>query len=99
MNVIYSPRYNITLFGVERLHPFDSRKYGRAWAVLKDEFGSALSKHHVPVETPVSQEEFLLVHTPEYLAGLRSAATLAKALELPPLAPLPANIIRWRVLL
>jgi histone deacetylase 11 len=27
--VIYHPRYNITAFGLERLHPFDSRKYRR----------------------------------------------------------------------
>jgi len=26
--LIYSPRYNITAFGLEKLHPFDSRKYG-----------------------------------------------------------------------
>ena len=27
--LVYSPRYNITAFGLERLHPFDSRKYRR----------------------------------------------------------------------
>ena len=27
--VVYHPRYNITAFGLERLHPFDGRKYGR----------------------------------------------------------------------
>ena len=27
--LIYHPRYNITAFGLERLHPFDSRKYRR----------------------------------------------------------------------
>ncbi len=27
--LVYSPKYNITAFGLERLHPFDSRKYGR----------------------------------------------------------------------
>ena len=29
--VVYSRHYNIGLLGIERLHPFDSRKYGRAW--------------------------------------------------------------------
>lgn len=27
--IVYSPRYNVTAFGLERLHPFDGRKYGR----------------------------------------------------------------------
>ena len=27
--LVYSPRYDITAFGLERLHPFDSRKYRR----------------------------------------------------------------------
>lgn len=27
--VVYHPDTNITLAGLERLHPFDSRKYGR----------------------------------------------------------------------
>ena len=36
--VIYSPRYNISLFGLERLHPFDSQKYGRAWRVQRKQF-------------------------------------------------------------
>jgi len=48
----------------------------------------------VPVERAVSEEELLLVHTQAYLASLRSSKTLAKALELPPLALLPAGIVR-----
>ncbi len=27
--LVYHPRYDITAFGLERLHPFDSRKYRR----------------------------------------------------------------------
>jgi hypothetical protein len=27
--IIYSPKYNITFFGVEKLHPFDSTKYAK----------------------------------------------------------------------
>ena len=27
--IVYHPRYNITAFGLERLHPFDGRKYRR----------------------------------------------------------------------
>jgi histone deacetylase 11 len=80
------------------LHPFDSRKYGRAWELLRKEFGPVLAKYHQPVDRPVSDEELLMVHTPEYLESLHSSRALAAALEMPPLAALPASIIRWRVL-
>ncbi|HSU52501.1 MAG TPA: histone deacetylase, partial [Candidatus Dormibacteraeota bacterium] len=97
MKLVYSPHYNITFFGIERVHPFDSRKYGRAWAVLKQEFGQGLMNHHVKVERPVTEQELLAAHTPEYLASLRSSTTLARALEIPLLKFLPAWLARWRV--
>jgi histone deacetylase 11 len=34
MKLVYTRRYNIGLLGLERLHPFDSRKYGRAWRAV-----------------------------------------------------------------
>ena len=38
MKIVYHRHYNIGFFGLERLHPFDSRKYGRAWRCLQREF-------------------------------------------------------------
>lgn len=32
--IVYSPGYNITACGFEKLHPFDSTKYKRTWAFL-----------------------------------------------------------------
>ena len=42
--IVYSRRYNIGFFGLERLHPFDSRKYGRAWGRLRRHFGRQLNQ-------------------------------------------------------
>jgi len=98
VKIVYSPRYNISFFGIEQFHPFDSKKYGRTWNVLQQQFGSKLSNHHLTVDRPVSNEELLLVHTPEYLASLRSPALLARILELPPLRFLPGWMSAWRVL-
>jgi len=98
MKVIYHPAYNITFFGIERLHPFDAKKYGRAWALLKAEFGRDLKKYHVPVKAPISEKDLLLAHTPAYLQSLLSSRVLARALEIPLLALLPASLPRWRVL-
>src|SRR5215472_13036285 len=98
VKIVYSPYYNVSFFGIERLHPFDSKKYGRAWNVLEKQFGHKLANHHLPVDRPVSDKELLLVHTPEYLASLHSPAKLAGILELPALRFLPGWMTAWRVL-
>ena len=98
MKIVYSPNYNITFFGIERLHPFDSRKYGRAWNLLKAEFGSSLSKYHARIRGAVGMDALRLAHTDAYLKSLHSSAVLAAALEIPLLASLPASFTHWRVL-
>ncbi|MCE9565292.1 MAG: histone deacetylase [Planctomycetes bacterium] len=95
VSVIYSPRYDIRFFGVERMHPFDSRKYGRTWNELRRRIGRRLWKHHVPVDRAVTDDELLLVHSAEYLAKIRQPEVLAAALELPPLKRAPGWLLRW----
>ena len=96
--IFYSRRYNIGFCGLERLHPFDSRKYGRAWRLIQRHFGARLRSLHVRPRRAASREELLLVHTPEYLSELRDPKYLARALEVPLLARLPGWAIDWRVL-
>ena len=97
--LVFSPRYDISFFGLERLHPFDSRKYGRAWAALYDEFGRALLDHHAAPAAPLGNAELGSVHADAYLSdSMRSPAYLARALEVPPIARLPAWVTDWRVL-
>jgi len=35
--IVYSPGYNITACGFEKMHPFDSTKYRRIWDFLHDQ--------------------------------------------------------------
>ncbi len=96
--VVYSRHYNIGFYGLERLHPFDSRKYGRAWKLLRGHFGSALRQLHVQPDRPANRDDLLLVHTAEYLAQLRDPEYVAGALEVPPLRYLPGWTVDWHVL-
>lgn len=97
--IVYSPNYDIGFFGLERLHPFDSRKYGRAWAALREEFGRRLRNDHVAPEKPAGRDDLGSVHLGAYLDGpLRSPAYLARALEVPPIARVPGWLTDWRVL-
>ncbi len=91
--IVYSSHYNIGFFGLERLHPFDSRKYGRAWKVLGKHFGSSLRRLHVRPKRAASRDELLLVHTEKYLSQLLDPKYVARALELPFVSKVP----RWAV--
>jgi histone deacetylase 11 len=97
--LVFSSQYNISFFGLERVHPFDSRKYGRAWAALFEEFGPKLLDYHAAPAAPISSTELGSVHAHAYLRdALRSPAYLARALEVPPVSRLPGWVTDWRVL-
>jgi len=47
--IVYSKKYNITAFGLEKCHPFDSCKYGRIFNhLIKKKVISPDSKIHCP---------------------------------------------------
>ena len=76
--LVYSPHYDIRFLGLERLHPFDSRKYSRAFARLDPAHQAAAE---APV-APASHQDLLTVHTKDYLNSLRSPEVIAQSLEL-----------------
>lgn len=105
MTIVYSPNYNMGLLGLERFHPFDVRKFERAWRLLESRFGASLNEWHVDVDRPASDVELLAVHTQEHLSRLRDPAILAKAFEVPAAELVPFTLLdrgflapmRWAV--
>ncbi|AWM37939.1 histone deacetylase [Gemmata obscuriglobus] len=98
MKLIYTRRYNIGFLGLERLHPFDSRKYGRAWRAIGSVGRLLRDRALVGVPRPVSVAELSVTHDPSYLARLGDPRELAWVLELPFLRRLPAWAV-WRAVL
>ncbi len=98
MKLVYTHRYNIGLFGLERLHPFDSRKYGRAWQAVGREQQRRRNRAWLGVPRPVSSADLATIHDPAYLNRLSDSHELAAALELPLVARLPGWVVRWAVL-
>jgi histone deacetylase 11 len=94
--LVYHPGYNITALGLERLHPFDSRKYRRIHDALIARGLRRPGNFWRP--TPASRRDLLKVHTPEYLYSLRSSRVLARILEVPIIGLLPGVLIDWRIL-
>src|SRR2546426_648227 len=93
--LVYSPRYNITAFGLERLHPFDSRKFRRIHDHLIRQGLRQPGDFTTPA--PCTRTELLGVHSPAYLDSLGRALVVARILEVPLLRFLPGWVIDWRV--
>jgi histone deacetylase 11 len=94
--LIYSPAYNISAFGLERLHPFDSVKYGRihAWLVRQGVRASA----DFVTPNPCTRADLERVHSAEYLRKLDHSSELSRILEMKIVGYLPHWFVDWRVL-
>jgi histone deacetylase 11 len=96
--IVYSPGYDLHLLGVERLHPFDGRKYSRAYHLALHHLGAALARRTLRPRHPIARAHLLAVHSADYLAAIRSRRTIAQIVELPLLAGLPGFLLDWRLL-
>jgi histone deacetylase 11 len=94
--IVYSEHYDIAMAGMERLHPFDTRKHGKVYRRLIETLGISKEAFHEP--QMATEAELLSVHTPEYLASLRRSYNVAFIAELPLLAFVPNKLLQKRVL-
>jgi histone deacetylase 11 len=98
MRLVYSPRYDLSLPLIDRFHPFDGRKYSRAWHKLESRYGQLVDSLTASPGEPIPEARLRLVHTPQYLASLHHSATIAHALEIPILRFLPRRLLQTRLL-
>lgn len=97
-SLIYTPHYDLHFMGIEKLHPFDGRKYSRAWQLLYNKHGQKLRDITQAPTRPATRAELQLAHHPDYLDKLEtSKTTVVQALELGILLMLPMSLIKWRV--
>lgn len=89
--IVYHPNYNIEFFGLEELHHFDSKKYGRIYKILSDKEIDVSSF----IKAQKADDELLLSHhTREYIDSLNSSWRLAKITELGFLRFFPKKLSR-----
>jgi histone deacetylase 11 len=65
---VYHPGYNISVFGLEKFHPFDTHKYRHVVEQLKNHFKWTDNQFHRP--RPATDEELKEFHAPEYIDSL-----------------------------
>lgn len=94
--IVYSPGFNITACGLERMHPFDSTKYNRVYRALqKKRILDQSTKIHEP--SLPAREVLLEKMSFWYLLKLCYSIYICKCLEVP-LFWLPAWFLRMKVL-
>src|SRR5687768_128817 len=91
--IVYHPDYNIGFYGLENLHPFDSKKYGRAYQALENSLGKRLIDYVIKPDRPITHDELLMVHSRSYLNQLKSSQYAAQVLEVPLVRYLPGRLI------
>ena len=94
--LIYSPHYNFTAFGIEKLHPFDSTKYAKIHKELTKSGLRSDSDFLRP--NSITGEQLRLVHSERYLKSLTDSFELAKIFEVAPTMFVPAILLDWRIL-
>ena len=94
--LVYSKHYQMSFGGLEKLHSFDIRKYARIY--LKLNTAGLLRPEDVFVPEAVTENEILLVHTPEFLMSLKDSPTVARYLEAPVVAPVPNALVDAAIL-
>jgi histone deacetylase 11 len=93
--LVYSPQYDIDIPGADIVHPFDGRRYSRAYALAAKD--GDIAKWTVAPSGPANPaRDFHGVHTAKYLASLSSVLEIARILELPrPNAGPLASLLDW----
>lgn len=94
--IVFSEHYDMTLMGLEKLHPFDSAKYGKVHQALVDAGMIGPKDHMEPEEA--SEELLLKVHAPAYLESLKDSTRIAQVAEVSALRMLPNFLLQSRLL-
>lgn len=95
----YSPHYDFSFLGLDKLHPFYGNKYSKAWGIVSKTIGTKVGALWKKPDHPVSDEQLLQVHTIEYLLSLNSSEVVAKAMEFRLAQYFPNSILYKRILL
>lgn len=94
--IVFHKDYDISFFGIENLHPFDTKKYGKIAQRLEKTFGILPNEYQKP--QAVTDAQLQEVHTTRYLEALKSSSTVAAIAEVAPLRFLPNFLLQRNML-
>lgn len=97
--IVYSPKVDISIPGLSWIHPFDGKKYSKAWNLIKGEVGEEnVNRYRIDIPHPVSDSELRAFHSDFAINLLKRKKIICAALEVPLLKLLPLYLIdKWVV--
>lgn len=90
--IIYRKEYNVKFCGLEKLHPFDTKKWGNIFKILSD--SGMISKKTVVMPNEAKKEHLLMVHKKKYLKSLKCSFKVARIAEVAPLVLIPNCLVQ-----
>ncbi|HZW60898.1 MAG TPA: histone deacetylase [Candidatus Babeliales bacterium] len=94
--IIYHPSYNVTLWGLEKLHPFDAAKYGKVHQHIKDHIPHERVRLYTP--SKATDAQLRLVHSQDFLESLQNPKAVARITEIPFVSLLPNFLVQSKFL-
>jgi len=94
--IVYSEGYNIKVFGIEKIHPFDCQKYGKIYDLLVEK-KIIIDESNIHCPNSISRGLLSMTHAKLYLFKICYSIYLNKIFEVP-IFFIPAPFLRWKVL-
>ncbi|KAG9157318.1 hypothetical protein Leryth_004966 [Lithospermum erythrorhizon] len=94
--LIYSSSYDISFGGIEKLHPFDSSKWGRICGFLIAD--GLLDKKLIVEPLEATTDDLLVVPFIAYRLSLNVLLQIISAFQVPPVALIPNCLVQQKVL-
>ena len=95
--IVYSSYYDFGGWGIDKLHPFDGKKFSKAWERVQTSVPDAQS-YLIEPESPANDELLRLVHSDDYLLSLDSSAVIAAVIEVGMARLLPSAVLNKHLL-
>lgn len=94
--IVFHPNYDISFFGIEKMHPFDTKKYSKIAQHLQKTCNIKSQDFQIP--HLVTDTELMQVHTFRYLKSLDKSATIAGIAEISALRYIPNFLLQRNLL-
>ncbi len=94
--IVFHEKYDVAFWGIENLHPMDTKKFGKVFNYLVKNLGIEPQRFYKPEK--LQEHELLKVHSQQYLEYLRSSHAIAEIAEVSLLQFIPNFLLRWKLL-
>ncbi|XP_028029810.1 histone deacetylase 11 [Bombyx mandarina] len=94
--IVYDDKYNVSVFGLEKFHVFDAKKWRNIVQYLRN--AQLITDERLVKPKEAQKSDLLVVHTKRYLKSLNWSARVAIIAEVPLVSLLPNFLVQYAYL-